>query len=49
MGWPVDEVPRVPPLPKLKRALAWLLNAAALGPFVIYLILTCLSHLLDDE
>lgn len=34
---------------RLKRALAWLLSVAAFGPFAVYLLLTVLSHLLDDE
>lgn len=49
MGGPVDEVPRVPAFPRLKAWLAWLITAAALGPFILYLLLTAIANLLDDE
>ncbi len=34
---------------RLKRGIAWLLDVAALGPFVVYLLLTVIANLLDDE
>ena len=34
---------------RMKAALSWLLLTAALGPFIVYLILTLIANLLDDE
>lgn len=34
---------------RLRVWLAWLITAAALGPFILYLLLTMLANLLDDE
>ena len=34
---------------RLKAALSWLLLTAALGPFIVYLLLTLLANLLDDD
>lgn len=49
MGGALGEVPRVPTFPRLKAWLAWLLATVALGPFIVYLILTAIANLLDDE
>ena len=34
---------------RLKAALSWLFLTAALGPFIVYLRLTLLANLLDDD
>ena len=34
---------------RLKAGLVWLLEVAALGPFIVYLFLTVLANLLDDD
>ena len=34
---------------RLRHWLSWVLHSAAMGPFIVYLILAALANLLDDE